>query len=61
VTRRYIAALVHPDGAAKLGGAQLDILGAGIVVLPPSQHHATGEPYRWWPPFLSRDRVPELL
>lgn len=60
VTRRHIAALVHPDGTAKQGGAQLDILGAGIIVLPPTPHHATGEPYRWWPPFLSRDRVPEL-
>ena len=60
VAGRYIAAIVHPDGNAKLGGAQVDILGRGIVVLPPTPHHETGEPYRWWPPFLSRDRVPEL-
>lgn len=58
---RYIAAVTHPDGTAKQGGAQLDILGRGIVVLPPTPHHATGKPYRWWPPFLSRARAPELF
>jgi hypothetical protein len=57
---RYIAAVTHPDGTAKQGGAQLDILGRGIVVLPPTLHHATGKPYHWWPPFLTRERVPEL-
>jgi hypothetical protein len=60
ITRRHIAAVVHPDGPAKQGGAQLDILGAGIVVVPPTLHPATNKPYRWWPPFLAAARVPEL-
>lgn len=57
---RHIAAIVHPDGTAKQGGCQIDILSKGIIVLPPTPHLATGKPYRWWPPFLAPDRVPEL-
>ena len=57
---RAVAALVHPDGPAKAGGAQVDILAKGIIVLPPTPHHDTGKPYAWRPPWLERERVPML-
>ena len=40
--------------------AAIDVLGAGIVVAPPSPHPDTGQNYRWQPPFLSRQHVPML-
>ena len=60
VNSRYVSAIVHPDGTAKQGGAQIDILGRGIVVLPPTPHVSTGKRYTWCPPFIKREYVPEL-
>ena len=40
--------------------AAIDVLGEGIVVLPPSVHPDTGQPYSWRPPFLDPGNVPPL-
>ena len=47
-------------GLLKGDGVQIDVLGAGCVVAPPSIHPDTGTPYRWAPPFVSPDLVPPL-
>ena len=38
----------------------IDVLGSGVVLAPPSVHPGTGRAYRWEPPFLDRQHVPEL-
>ena len=47
-------------GVLRGDGGQLDVLGAGCVVAPPSVHPETGDTYRWSPPFLRPDLVPPL-
>ena len=40
--------------------AAIDVLGSGIVILPPSVHPDTGRVYTWSPPFLDPAQVPVL-
>ena len=44
------------DGDPKPGGAAIDLLGAGIVVVPPSPHPDTGKQYRWASPIHAAHR-----
>ena len=54
-------ALVTLDGrTAKQGGAQLDVLDRGVVMLPPSLHPDTQQAYVWRPPIVDPARAPEL-
>ncbi|HJN19182.1 MAG TPA: bifunctional DNA primase/polymerase [Armatimonadota bacterium] len=40
--------------------ASVDVLGQGVVVLPPSLHPETGVAYHWRPPFIDTARLPLL-
>ena len=37
---------------------EIDLLGAGVITVPPSPNPDTGVPSRWLPPFLSAGLVP---
>ena len=47
-------------GIVQDDGGSIDILGAGIVVAPPSIHPDTNQAYRWVPPFRDPADVPVL-
>ena len=40
--------------------ASIDVLGQGVVVLPPSVHPETGVAYHWRPPFIDTATLPPL-
>ena len=57
---RKIALATLNGRTAKEGGAQLDLIGEGFLMLPPSRHPDTGHPYTWSPPLVDPAHVPEL-